>query len=131
MNDPADIYTPKIDIGVKTRFVADQSQPDDNRFVFAYTITLTNQGEEPAQLISRHWIITDANNEVQEVKGMGVVGQQPMLEPGESYTYTSGVVIATDTGTMSGSYQMRTPNNGLEFDAEIPIFGLVTPERLH
>ena len=123
--------SPKINIGVKTRFIVEQSQPQDNRFVFAYTITLTNEGIEAAQLISRHWVITDANNETQEVKGLGVIGKQPLLAPGESYTYTSGVVIATDTGTMSGSYQMRYPSNGLEFNAEIPIFGLVTPERLH
>ena len=125
------ITFPKIDIGIKTRFIPDQSAPDEARFVFAYTITITNQGDVAAQLISRHWIITDANNEVQEVQGVGVIGQQPLLNPGDSYTYTSGVILATDTGTMSGSYQMRTPDDGLEFDAEIPIFGLVTPHKLH
>ncbi len=131
MTDLATDEAPIIDIGIKTRFLAEKSQPRDNRFVFAYTITLTNRGDIPAQLISRHWIITDANNDVQEVKGLGVVGEQPLLSPGDSYTYTSGVVLATDTGTMTGTYQMRTPGNALEYDAAIPVFGLVTPQRLH
>lgn len=125
------MITPKIDIGIQTRYIAEQSDPSDQRFVFAYTITLTNEGQTSAQLISRHWIITDANNEVQEVKGMGVIGQQPLLTPGESYTYTSGVILATDTGTMTGSYQMQTPDNGMAFDAQIPEFSLVIPQKLH
>jgi len=99
--------THAMDVGVSTRYIEGQSAPDEQRYVFAYTITLTNQSKSPTQLIGRHWVITDANDEVQEVKGVGVVGQQPVLKPGESYTYTSGVVIATDTGTMTGSYQMR------------------------
>lgn len=123
--------TPKIDIDIKTQYIAEQSRPEEKRYVFAYTITLSNQGEASAKLMSRHWIITDANNEIQEVKGVGVVGQQPLLEPGDSYTYTSGVIIGTDTGTMTGSYQMSTPGLDQEFDAEIPVFGLVTPEKLH
>lgn len=131
MTNKTEASTPQIDIGIKTRYIEDQSQPNDKRYVFAYTITLSNQSAAPAQLISRHWIITDANDEIQEVKGMGVVGKQPLLEPGESYTYTSGVIIATDTGTMTGSYQMRTPDNDQEFDAPIPVFGLVTPQKLH
>ena len=121
---------PPIDIAVKTQYLAEQSAPDDDRFVFSYTITLTNSGSETAQLISRHWVITDGNNAVQEVKGMGVVGQQPVLEPGASYTYSSGVVLPTETGTMTGTYQMRTPA-GDTFEAPIPVFALVPPHLLH
>lgn len=123
--------SPQIDISIKTRYIVDQSVPAEQRYVFSYTITLTNMGGDAAQLISRHWIITDANNDVQEVKGLGVVGKQPLLQPGESYTYTSGVIIATDTGTMTGSYQMHMPDTGEDFEASIPVFGLVTPEKLH
>lgn len=119
-----------IDIVVKTQYLAEQSVPADDRFVFSYTITLTNRGDESAQLISRHWVITDGNNAVQEVKGTGVVGQQPTLEPGASYTYSSGVVLATETGTMTGTYQMRT-TSGITFDAPIPVFALVPPHLLH
>jgi Uncharacterized protein affecting Mg2+/Co2+ transport len=119
-----------IDIVVKTQYLAEQSVPADDRFVFSYTITLTNRGGESAQLISRHWVITDGNNAVQEVKGTGVVGQQPTLEPGASYTYSSGVVLATETGTMTGTYQMRT-TSGTTFDAPIPAFALVPPHLLH
>ncbi|MCR6652444.1 MAG: Co2+/Mg2+ efflux protein ApaG [Cellvibrionaceae bacterium] len=119
-----------IDIQVKTQYLADQSVPADDRFVFSYTITVTNRGSERAQLISRHWVITDGNDAVQEVKGTGVVGQQPTLEPGASYTYSSGVVLATETGTMTGSYQMRL-SSGDEFDAPIPEFALVPPHLLH
>jgi len=121
---------PAINIRIKTQYLADQSAPDDDRFVFSYTITLTNGGIETAQLVSRHWVITDSNNAVQEVKGMGVVGQQPVLEPGASYTYSSGVVLPTETGTMTGTYQMRTPSGDL-FDAPIPVFALVPPHLLH
>jgi ApaG protein len=119
-----------INITVKTQYLEDQSVPDEGRYVFTYTITMTNQGHEAAQLVSRHWIITDNNEAVQEVKGLGVVGQQPVLEPGESYTYSSGVVLATETGTMTGSYQMRT-GAGITFDAPIPVFALVPPYLLH
>lgn len=121
---------PSINIHIKTQYLADQSAPDDDRFVFSYTITLTNGGDETAQLVSRHWVITDGNNAVQEVKGMGVIGQQPVLEPGASYTYSSGVVLPTETGTMTGTYQMRTPSGDL-FDAPIPVFALVPPHLLH
>lgn len=121
---------PSINIRIKTQYLADQSAPDDDRFVFSYTITLTNGGDETAQLVSRHWVITDGNNAVQEVKGMGVIGQQPFLEPGASYTYSSGVVLPTETGTMTGTYQMRTPSGDL-FDAPIPVFALVPPHLLH
>lgn len=119
-----------IDIQVKTQYLADQSVPADDRFVFSYTITVTNRSSERAQLISRHWVITDGNDAVQEVKGTGVVGQQPTLEPGASYTYSSGVVLTTETGTMTGSYQMRL-SSGDEFDAPIPEFALVPPHLLH
>lgn len=119
-----------INILVKTQYLAEQSAPDDDRFVFSYTITLTNRGDTSAQLISRHWVITDGNNAVQEVKGMGVVGQQPLLEPGASYTYSSGVVLPTETGTMTGTYQMRTESGDI-FDAPIPVFALVPPHLLH
>lgn len=121
---------PPINIHIKTQYLADQSAPDDDRFVFSYTITLTNGGDETAQLVSRHWVITDGNNAVQEVKGMGVIGQQPVLEPGASYTYSSGVVLPTETGTMTGTYQMRTPSGDV-FDAPIPVFALVPPHLLH
>jgi ApaG protein len=122
--------TQPILVQVKTRYIEEQSEPQEPRFVYGYTITLLNQGEEPARLVSRHWIITDAEGAVQEVQGMGVVGEQPRLDPGESYTYTSGVVLQTETGTMTGSYQMLT-DDGVRFDAQIPEFALVPPHALH
>jgi len=122
----------KYDIAVASRtvFVPDQSDTDSGRFVFAYTITITNQGSVPAQLVSRHWIITDANNLVQEVRGQGVVGEQPHLRPNESFQYTSGTAIATPVGTMRGSYQM-VADDGVQFDAPIPEFTLSMPRVLH
>ena len=108
----------------------DQSSPDDDRYVFGYTITIRNVGELPAQVISRHWIITDANNEVQEVRGLGVVGHQPLLKPGEAFEYNSGCVLATPIGTMKGTYQM-VGEDGTRFDAEIPEFVLAIPRVLH
>ncbi|MBU3069062.1 Co2+/Mg2+ efflux protein ApaG [Aestuariicella sp. G3-2] len=119
-----------IRIHIKTRYLPEQSQPQQKKFVFAYTITIANEGEETAQLISRHWKITDANGEIQEVAGVGVVGEQPVLAPGEEYTYTSGSVLETETGTMEGSYQMRADSGDL-FDVPIPAFALVPPHRLH
>ncbi|MBA0901629.1 MAG: Co2+/Mg2+ efflux protein ApaG [Candidatus Nitrotoga sp.] len=118
----------KIVVGVS--YVAEQSDEADNRFVFAYTITITNEGEAPAKLISRHWIITDANQYVQEVRGQGVVGEQPTLQSGQSFEYTSGTVLATQFGTMSGSYQM-VAEDGTQFDAPIPQFVLSIPRTLH
>ncbi len=120
------------DISVKTRtvYIADQSDPASDRYVFAYTITITNTGSVAAQLISRHWIITDATDKVQEVRGEGVVGEQPYLKPGEGFQYTSGTMIETPVGTMQGSYQMRA-DDGVEFDAEIPAFMLSIPRVLH
>ena len=112
------------------RFLAEQSDPAKNQYVFTYTITITNTGDVAAQLVSRHWIITDGDHQVQEVKGLGVVGQQPMLKPGESFEYTSGTSIATAVGTMRGSYQMMA-EDGKAFNAPIPLFTLSVPRTLH
>jgi ApaG protein len=117
-------------VSPKVAFLADQSDPDKNHFVFAYTITVTNTGSIAARLISRHWIITDAEHRVQEVKGQGVVGKQPMLKPGESFEYTSGTSIPTPVGTMRGSYQM-VAEDGLAFDVPIAPFTLSIPRTLH
>ena len=111
-------------------YVAEQSDEQNGRYVFAYTITIRNTGNIPAQLISRHWIITDGRNQVQEVRGLGVVGAQPLLKPGESFEYTSGTAIATPVGTMRGSYQM-VAEDGTPFDATIPEFTLSVPRVLH
>jgi ApaG protein len=119
-----------ISINVNTAYLADQSDPSSDRYVFAYTITITNTGTVAAQLISRHWVITDAENVTQEVKGLGVVGEQPLLRPGESFEYTSGTAMATPVGTMHGSYQM-VAEDGNKFDAEIPVFTLSMPRVLH
>ena len=119
-----------IHIAATTQYVAEQSDEAAGRFVFAYTITLRNTGSVAAQLISRHWIITDAQGLVQEVRGLGVVGAQPVLKPGESHEYTSGTAIATAVGTMRGSYQM-TADDGHRFDAPIPEFTLSVPRVLH
>ncbi len=120
------------DISVKTRtvYIADQSDPANDRYVFAYTITITNTGSVAAQLLSRHWVITDATDKVQEVRGKGVVGEQPHLRPGESFEYTSGSAIATPVGTMQGSYQM-VADDGTKFDVVIPEFTLSMPRVLH
>lgn len=122
--------TTDIDIRVKAIYVPAQSRPKDHRFVYAYTITIANHGDVAAQLVSRHWIIQDARDKRQEVKGAGVVGEQPHLEPGRSYTYTSGVVLETETGIMEGSYQMRT-DDGEHFEVPIPAFALVPPHAIH
>lgn len=120
----------RIQVAVNVRYLADQSDEADNRHVFAYTITLTNGGEHAVQLLSRHWIITDANSHVQEVKGKGVVGEQPVIKPGQSFEYTSGTVLATQVGTMSGTYQMQVVDGG-EFAVVIPQFVLSVPRVLH
>lgn len=120
----------RIKVEVKTAYVESQSEPDRNRYVFAYTITITNAGTVSAQLITRHWVITDANNRVQEVRGEGVVGEQPYLKPGMSFEYTSGTVLETPVGSMHGSYQLRA-DDGTEFDAAISPFTLATPRTLH
>ena len=119
-----------IDIAVATRFLDEQSSPDADRYVFAYTIRIHNGGEVPARLLSRHWVITDANGKVQEVRGAGVVGEQPWLRPGEDFEYTSGAVLETALGTMHGSYQM-VADDGTEFDAPIAPFTLSVPRTLH
>jgi ApaG protein len=119
-----------IQVAVRTAYVEGQSAPRENRYVFAYTVTITNTGEVPAKLLTRHWIIQDANNKIQEVRGAGVVGEQPYLEPGTSFEYTSGTVLETPLGEMRGSYQMIT-DDGVEFDAEIPAFVLTIPRTLH
>ncbi len=124
----SDVYN--IEVQVETQYVEEQSIPDQDRFVFAYTITISNRGSMPAKLLTRHWIITDANNKVQEVKGEGVVGEQPYLRPGEQFRYTSGTIIETPVGSMRGSYQMIA-DDGVEFDAEIPAFTLSIPRTLH
>jgi ApaG protein len=117
-------------VSSQTLYVAEQSDEQNGRYVFAYTITIRNTGNIPAQLISRHWIITDGRNQVQEVRGLGVVGAQPLLKPGESFEYTSGTAIATPVGTMRGSYQM-VAEDGTQFDATIPEFTLSVPRVLH
>ena len=127
MNDNQD---QTIAIGVKTRYIEEESEPSTSRFVFAYTITIRNEGRKAAKLLKRHWIITDANGKVQEVKGEGVVGKQPDLEPGDHFTYTSGAVLETPVGTMEGSYQMKSRDGSL-FDAPIAPFSLNNPQILH
>lgn len=116
-----------ITIGVQTQYIEDQSAPDEERYVFAYTITIQNTGEIPAKLINRHWVITDSNGKVQEVRGEGVVGEQPHLEPGEQFRYTSGTVIETPFGSMEGEYEMLS-DNGEHFLAPIPPFSLAMPQ---
>lgn len=120
----------EITVSSVAQYVPDQSDEENGRFVFAYTISIRNTGNVPAQLISRHWIITDANGQVQEVRGLGVVGAQPLLKPGESFEYTSGTAIATAVGTMRGSYQM-VAEDGMQFEAPIPEFTLAVPRVLH
>jgi ApaG protein len=120
----------RISIDVETTYLDDQSEPGEQRYVFAYTITIRNEGEIPAKLLTRHWIITDANGRVQEVRGDGVVGEQPYLKPGQGFRYSSGAVLETPVGTMQGSYQMIA-DDGAQFDAPIPAFRLAKPGMLH
>ena len=120
----------EISIEVTTDYIDDQSEPDVDRYVFAYTITIANSGNIPAKLLSRHWIITDANGKIQEVTGDGVVGEQPKLNPGEKFSYSSGAVLETPVGAMQGSYRMEA-ENGTSFDAPIPAFTLAVPGVLH
>ena len=120
----------QIDVSVVTRYLKDQSDPGNDRFAFAYTITVKNNGALKARLLSRHWLITNGDGEVEEVRGSGVVGQQPLIEPGGSHTYSSGAVISTPVGTMEGSYQM-TAEDSHRFDALIAPFRLCVPGALH
>jgi len=119
-----------IRIKVATSFVDEQSEPDADRYVFAYTITISNAGDVAARLLSRHWVITDANGKVQEVNGDGVVGEQPHLNPGERFRYSSGAIIETPVGAMQGLYRMET-DSGANFDALIEPFTLAVPGLLH
>ncbi|NII09915.1 Co2+/Mg2+ efflux protein ApaG [Oleiagrimonas sp. C23AA] len=119
-----------IDVSVESRFVPDQSEPDNDRFVFAYTVRLHNAGKVGAQLVARRWVITDANGKVEEVAGDGVVGEQPWMRPGERFEYTSGAVLDTSVGTMQGSYRM-VADDGTTFEANIPTFTLSIPRTLH
>jgi ApaG protein len=119
-----------IAVTAHSTYLPDQSDEEDDRYVFAYTIRITNEGNVPAQLMSRHWIITDADNQVQEVRGMGVVGEQPTLGPGDTFEYSSGSSIPTAVGTMRGTYQM-VATDGTRFEARIPEFTLSVPRVLH
>ena len=119
-----------IAVQVETDYIQEQSIPEKNRYVFAYTITITNTGSIPAKLLRRNWIITDANNKIQEVHGEGVIGEQPHLQPGQSFQYTSGAMLETPVGCMQGTYNMIADDE-LEFDATIPVFSLATPHTLH
>jgi len=118
--------TDGIRVQVQSQYLADQSSPRDDRYVFAYTITISNEGTQTAQLRTRHWIITDARGAVEEVRGDGVVGEQPRLAPGQSFQYTSGCVLTTPVGTMHGTYRMWR-DDGSYFDAEIAPFSLASP----
>lgn len=119
-----------IDINVKTAYLPEQSDPEKKRFVFSYHITITNLEPQPVQLLRRRWLIVDGDEQVQEVEGEGVIGEQPVIEPQESYSYTSGTVLATRVGSMQGHYQMKT-NDGQTFNADIEPFTLALPNALH
>lgn len=125
-----DLLANQIDIDVETHYIEEQSLPEENRFVFAYTITIRNNGDQPAKLLNRHWIITDGEGETQEVRGEGVVGEQPHIGPGAYFRYTSGTILDTPVGTMQGSYEMRA-DDGTVFEATIPVFTLSLPHTLH
>lgn len=120
----------QIDIQVKTQYIPEQSQPEQHRFFFAYTITIKNSGTMAAQLLTRQWLITDANGKIQEVHGKGVVGEQPYLKSGEEFRYSSAAMLETPVGSMQGSYQMKAEDNTL-FDAPIPVFRLAWEAILH
>lgn len=120
----------RVTVDVSSMFIAEQSRPEDNHYVFAYTVTIRNAGALPARLLTRHWLITDGHGKVQEVRGDGVVGEQPHLGPGESFRYTSGAMLETPVGSMQGSYQMRA-DDGTRFDAPIATFSLCVPHVRH
>ncbi len=129
-NETSTAVTEGIRVTVRSAYVADQSVPLARRYVFSYTVRIENQGTEPAQLRNRHWIITDATGKVEEVRGPGVVGQQPFLRPGDRFEYTSGCVLQTPRGEMRGSYEMHRPD-GTTFEATIAPFALVVPSALN
>lgn len=120
----------QIDVSVVSRYLPEQSQPEKNRYAFAYSVTIQNNGLLPAQLLSRHWLITDGDGHVQEVRGPGVIGKQPLIEPGQSHSYDSSTLLSTQVGTMQGSYQMLA-EDGHSFDAPIAPFRLAVPGVLH
>jgi len=120
----------KIHVEVIPAYIKEQSDPVNNHYVFSYTVTIRNEGKQPAKLLTRHWVITDGDGQVQEVRGDGVIGEQPHLKPGEGFQYTSGTFMNTPVGTMQGSYQM-VADDGEKFDAEIPSFTLSVPNVLH
>ena len=119
-----------IQVSVETEFLADQSDPDNQRWVFAYHITIRNEGTVSARLLTRHWVITDGEERVQEVHGEGVIGEQPHIAPGQEFSYTSGAILETEVGSMRGSYQM-IGEDGTHFDAQVPMFTLAVPHALH
>ncbi|WXL26426.1 Co2+/Mg2+ efflux protein ApaG [Ectopseudomonas mendocina] len=119
-----------IDVSVVSRYLPEQSEPEQSRFAFSYTVTITNNGELAAQLLSRHWVITNGDGQVQEVRGSGVIGQQPLIAPGESYTYSSGTLMTTKVGIMQGTYQMKAEDDHT-FNAIIAPFRLAVPGALH
>ena len=120
----------RIQVTVRVRYLLEQSDEAENRFVFAYTVKVGNEGDQAVKLLARHWVITDANQHVQAVNGKGVVGEQPVINPGQSFEYTSGTVLSTQVGTMSGSYQMAL-DDGTEFTVPVPQFVLSIPRVLH
>ena len=120
----------QIEVTVVSEHLPEQSEPDANRYVFAYTVSIQNIGIAPARVLNRHWIVSDANGKVQEVRGKGVVGEQPHIQPGESFQYTSGTLLETPVGSMHGSYEMEA-EDGTHFEAAIPPFSLATPTSLH
>lgn len=126
----SDILIPEIKISVETEYLTDQSAPDQEHYVFAYTITIENCGKIPTKLLRRHWIITDANNKIQEVKGEGVIGLQPHIMPNQVFTYSSGTILETPLGCMQGSYEMVTDDDN-EFTAPIPLFRLASNIIMH
>jgi ApaG protein len=130
MNPATDRLDETIRIETKMAYLAEQSAPSERRFVFAYTINIHNAGQTPAKLLTRHWLITDADGHVQEVNGDGVIGEQPEILPGESHTYSSGAIIETPVGTMQGRYGMVS-STGTHFDARIPVFRLAVPGVLN
>jgi len=119
-----------IEISTRTKYLELQSEPAKNSYAFSYTITILNQRDEPVRLLNRHWVITDQNNKVEEVNGKGVVGQQPVIQPGESFEYSSGTIIGSEIGDMRGSYTMETAN-GTQFEAAVPLFVLAIPNMIH